>query len=332
MTEIAGLEVRSPTSDDVPAIGELYRIVKGRPRPESVTRHRLFDTPWGDSVSLIALADDLCAGIVVFWPVMMSVGGELMLGAQGMEAVTHPDYRRPRLFVGMARSGRDMTRDQGIELLYTFPNARSIKLTKHVRATYLGDVHAYGVETARGRLSMPWRRRTRAAGFAVEEPGGDELRLLISQAHADSAVVRVDKSDAWLRWRYSASTCERYEWLTLRDADEQLTAAALLGERDPESWGEDFEGIVRVHELFALDEAAGRALLASAVAHVQENGGRKLDILVKDPVLERAAEGAGMAREAPHPMTAYRHEATRLSVDTFDFARWRLVSGDMDFF
>lgn len=331
MTEIAGLEVRPPTVDDLPAIGQLYETVKGRPRPEPVTRHRFFDTPWGDSVSLIALAGDLCAGIVVFWPVMMRIGGDLVLGAQGMEAVTHPDYRRPRLFVGMAVSGRDLTAGHGIELLYTFPNERSIKLTKHVGATYLGDVSAFGAETVRGRLSLPWRRMRQVPGFAVEHPGDGELQALVAASHADTDVIRVDKSREWLRWRYSALTCERYEWLTLRDASGALTAAALLGERD-ESWGDDFAGIVRVHEIFSVDEASATTLLQQAVQHVGASGGRKLDLLVKDPVLERAAERAGLARETPHPMTSFRHHATPLAVDTLDFGRWRLVSGDMDFF
>lgn len=329
--EIAGLEVRPPTPDDLPMIGRLYETVKGRPRPESVTRHRFFDTPWGDSVSLIAVDGDLCAGIVVFWPAMMRVGGDLVLGAQGMEAVTHPDYRRPRLFLGMAVTGRELTAERGIELLYTFPNERSIKLTKHVGATYLGDVAAFGVETARGRLALPWRRKGHGPGFAVGRPAEGDLGRLVADAHSGADVIRVDKSEAWLGWRYSEQTCERYEWLTLRDTSGALTAAALLGERDA-SWGDDFAGIVRVHEIFARSEQAAAELLRDAVAHVGVNGGRKLDVLLKDPLLEGAAESAGLAREAPHPMTTYRHVATSLAIDSLDWSRWRLVSGDMDFF
>ena len=68
------IEIRPPTRDDLPAIGDLYYAVKGRHRPESVDRWRLFDTPWGDSVSLIALDGDVCVALGIVWPAMLRVG------------------------------------------------------------------------------------------------------------------------------------------------------------------------------------------------------------------------------------------------------------------
>ena len=39
--------------------------------------------------------------MVLVWPVALRVGDEVVLGGQGTDAATHPDYRnRPRLFVG----------------------------------------------------------------------------------------------------------------------------------------------------------------------------------------------------------------------------------------
>ena len=326
------IEIRPPTVGDLHAIGELYRTVKGRPRPEPVTRHRLFDTPWGDSIAHIALDGDLCVGMVVYWPVALRIAGEVVPGAQGMDAVTHPDYRgRPRLFLGLAKVGRDLTREQGIEVLYTFPNERSIKLTKHIGATYLGEVGAWGVELEARRLRLPKLGRT-ASEVVAATPDPAELDGLVAEAHSERDVVRIDKSPAWLAWRYSELSCERYEWLTLRNASGSLAAAALLGERDPESWGSDFAGIVRIHELFARDVQVAESLLRQAAGRVRHRGGRKLDILVKDPVLEQAVERAGFQREKPHPMTTLSHRTGPFSADTLDFARWRLISGDMDFF
>ena len=326
------LEIRAPTPADVPALGKLYEVVKGRPRPESVTRHRLFDTPWGDSVALIALDGDVCASMAVFWPVAMRVGDDVVHGAQGMEAVTHPDYRgRPRLFLTIARQGRDLALERGVELLYTFPNVRSIKLTKHVGATYLGEVGGWGIDLERRRIRVPGLARRRKE-VAAAPPTTEELAAFAAEVHAERGVVRTDKSAAWLSWRYSDATCENYEWLALRDAAGSLTAAALLGERDPESWGPDFAGIVRILELLAQDEEAAQSLLRLAVDHVRRGGARKLDILVKDPVLERAVGAAGFRLEHRHPITTRAHEARRFDVDTYDFDRWRLISGDHDFF
>ena len=106
-------------------------------------------------MALIAVDGDVCASMAVYWPVAMRAGDEVVPGAQGMEAVTHPDYRnRPRLFLTLAKQGRDLALER-MQLMYTFPNVRSIKLTKHVGATYLGEVGGWGIDLERRRLRLP---------------------------------------------------------------------------------------------------------------------------------------------------------------------------------
>jgi len=324
------LEIRPPTPADLPALGRLYEAVKGRPRPESVTGHRLFDTPWGDSVALIAVDGDVCASMAVYWPVAMRAGDELVPGAQGMEAVTHPDYRnRPRLFLTIAKQGRDLALER-MQLMYTFPNVRSIKLTKHVGATYLGEVGGWGVDLERRFVRLP--RLSRRRGEPQAAPTLDEVAELAARAHTQHDLVRIDKSEAWLAWRYSEATCENYQWVTERDASGSLTAAALLGERDPVRWGDDFAGIFRIHELFALDEQVARSLLRQALDHVRRAGARKLDVLVKDPMLEHAVAASGFRLEGRHPITSLADASKTFAVDTYDFDRWRVITGDHDFF
>jgi hypothetical protein len=323
------LEIRPPTPADLPALGKLYEAVKGRPRPESVTGHRLFGTPWGDSVSLIAVDGDVCASMAVYWPVAMRAGDVVVPGAQGMEAVTHPDYRnRPRLFLTLAKQGRDLALER-MQLMYTFPNVRSIKLTKHVGATYLGEVGGWGIDLARRRVRMPRLSRRHEPAAA---PTIDELAALAARAHAEPDLVRIDKSAEWLSWRYSDATCENYEWVAERDGDGSLTAAALLGERDPAQWGADFAGIFRIHELFALDEPAARSVLRRSVDRVRGAAARKLDVLVKDPLLEQAVAASGFRLEGRHPMTAISNPSKPFAFDAYDFDRWRVITGDHDFF
>ncbi len=324
------LQIRPPTPADLPALGRLYEAVKGRPRPESVTRHRLFDTPWGDSVALIAADGNVCASMAVFWPVAMRAGDEVVPGAQGMEAVTHPDYRnRPRLFLTLAKQGRDLALER-MQLMYTFPNVRSIKLTKHVGATYLGEVGGWGIDLERRRMRLP--RLSRRGAEPAVAPTIDELAELASRAHAQPGLVRIDKSAAWLSWRYSDATCENYQWVTERDASGSLTAAALLGERDPARWGDDFAGIFRIHELLALDGQAAQSVLREAAERVRRAGARKLDVLVKDPMLEQAVAATGFTLEGRHPMTSLANPSKAFPFDTYDFDRWRVISGDHDFF
>jgi len=325
------ITIRPPTRADLPALGELYLAVKGRGRPESVTRHRFFDTPWGDSPSYIALDGDMCVSVGLIWPAALRVGDEVVLGGQGTDAATHPDYRaRPRLFVGMARAAKQLLADRGFDVYYTFPNTRSIKILKLVAGTYLGEVGAWGLELG-GRRRWFRRGRPEAGELSVEESRTPEISALVEAALGDQPVIRIDKSETWLDWRYSEATAERYEWLLLHEGG-SVMAAALVGERDPELWGSDFAGLLRIHELFALSEDAAETLLRGVIAHVERwPGARKLDVLVKDPKLERAVERAGFAREQARPITAFAF-SEGMQLDPYDFSHWRIISGDMDFF
>ena len=108
------VEIRQATRDDLPSLNALYRTVKGRGRPESVTRHRLFDTPWGDSITIVAVAGERCVSLAVYWPTAFRIADEIVLGAQGMEAVTDPGFRgRPRMFINVALTGRDLAHEHG---------------------------------------------------------------------------------------------------------------------------------------------------------------------------------------------------------------------------
>ena len=139
-------------------------------------------------MALIAVDGDVCASMAVYWPVAMRAGDEVVPGAQGMEAVTHPDYRnRPRLFLTLAKQGRDLALER-MQLLYTFPNVRSIKLTKHVGATYLGEVGGWGIDLERRRLRLPRlsRQAREPAAATIDDIGGARSpspRAARSRAH-----------------------------------------------------------------------------------------------------------------------------------------------------
>jgi hypothetical protein len=184
--------------------------------------------------------------------------------------------------------------------------------------------------TRRRALEARVLRRTR--GLVVEDGSRSlpEIGDLVASTLGGDDMIGVDKGPEWLEWRYSEASCESYQWLALEEGG-RLTAAPPVGERDPEAWGPDFAGLVRVHELFAADDESATRLLSSLVAHIARRGAIKVDILVKDARIERGAAQAGFVKESERPMTALTIQ-DGLPLDPYDFARWRVISGDMDFF
>ena len=73
-------------------------------------------------------------------------------------------------------------------------------------------------------------------------------------------------------------------------------------------------------------------MLRRSVEHARGAGARKVDVLVKDPMLEQAVAASGFRLEGRHPMTAISNPAKAFASDNYDFDRWRVITGDHDFF
>lgn len=58
-------------------------------------------------------------------PVAMSIAGKNVLGAQSVDTMTHPDYRRQGIFETLARKVYEQAHTDGIHIVYGFPNQSS---------------------------------------------------------------------------------------------------------------------------------------------------------------------------------------------------------------
>jgi len=331
------LEIREPTRSDLPLVRALYRSVKGRVRPERYDEWRFFDTPWGDSPALVALKDGACMALYLTWPAALSIGGETVLGVQIMDVMTHPDLRRRGLFVHLAHGANAIAMERGFEIGYGFPNEVSLPLfVRFINGDHAGDVSSWSADfRARGRW---WeRRRTwpepglRGTELDPTRPEPDELETLVAELHADPEICWVAKTAAYLDWRYSDASGERYDWLSLRTPAGELLAVGLVGERD-EAWGGDFAGVARMHELFARTEEQAEVLLRFAAARAARRGALKVQILVKDPVVAAVLPRAGLRPEGSVPFLVRKFTGRLLAGNVHHFPFWRIISGDMDFY
>lgn len=59
-------------------------------------------------------------------PCLMSFGKQVMLAAQSADTMTHPDYRKKRLFVNLAEQTFELCQDEGIRIVFGFPNQNSL--------------------------------------------------------------------------------------------------------------------------------------------------------------------------------------------------------------
>ena len=126
-------DIRPITEDDMPAIAALYNHCFNADRTVEATRAKFDTRPTGHPLTgHVALSDQ--GDVVSFCglvPVEMRIGGELMLGAQSVDVMTHPDHRKAGMYVEVAQKTYDLGASRGVKVVFAFPNKSSLHGLRH---------------------------------------------------------------------------------------------------------------------------------------------------------------------------------------------------------
>ncbi|MFC2002762.1 GNAT family N-acetyltransferase [Chloroflexota bacterium] len=80
------------------------------------------DNPAGGGRIWLAEHDGKIVGQYTIVPVKMKNGNKAVLGSQGLNLMTHPDYRRQKMFETLARKVYDEAEEDGLHIGYAFLN------------------------------------------------------------------------------------------------------------------------------------------------------------------------------------------------------------------
>ena len=242
------------------------------------------DNPAGPAPIYFADDNGRLAGHYAIVPFRLRIQGREVVACQGLEAITHPDYRRQGIMLALARRAYADVVQEGVDLIYGFPNTSSVGgFLKHlefdvpenlpvlVRPLDLPRllVHQRGPGLL-PRLAGPpgqwgwdrlWPLRPDAAGVTVGEVAAfpDAVDALCQRVLAGipNAVIR---DRAFLDWRYCRHPLRRYR-IYLAHRGEQLRGFCVSGRFD-------FKGleIGVLLDLFGdVDDTAALAALGSRV-------------------------------------------------------------------
>ena len=78
--------------------------------------------PDGKAITWFAEVGDRLVGQYTINPVNIKCGGEIVRGAQSVDTMTHPDYRRQKIFETLAQKVYEDAEKDGISLVFGFPN------------------------------------------------------------------------------------------------------------------------------------------------------------------------------------------------------------------
>ncbi len=119
--------VRKYREGDEQGILELWKAVypsrKYDPEPWLKWWRRMYkDNPAGSGRIWLAEDNDKIVGQYAIVPVKAKVGSKIILAAQSLDTMTHPDYRHQKIFETLAKQVYDEAKGDDILLIYGFPN------------------------------------------------------------------------------------------------------------------------------------------------------------------------------------------------------------------
>lgn len=146
-------------------------------------------------------------------PTILSIRQQKVLAAQSCDTMTHPAHQKKGLFVKLARQTFELARQEGIQLIFGFPNQNSYPgFIKHLGFTHADTMHRHTIRFSNTPIKMLLRK----LGFAGGRQSAEHLANILLQEGHDGVIY--DKAYMTYK-RYNSNTVigtpEQRFWVNL---------------------------------------------------------------------------------------------------------------------
>ena len=160
----------------------LFAAVYNKPCPQSYFE-RKYDTAY-TGVTYIGYLAYLDTRPVAYYgvvPTVLSIRQQRVLAAQSCDTMTHPAHQKKGLFVKLAKQTIDLAKQEGIHLVFGFPNQNSYPgFIKHLGFTHADTMHRYTIRFSNTPFKVLMRKMGLAGGRQISEPVSN---ILLQEGH-----------------------------------------------------------------------------------------------------------------------------------------------------
>lgn len=328
--------VRAATLDDVAGIQSLFRKVFHFDRPDSTYIWKFRENNDAPSIITVAEVDKAIIGHCALWGAPLRLGGERVSGAQAVDIMTDPDYQRQGMFVALAEAAMKLAAEQGIELLYGFPNSNAYPgWINRLGWSHSGNVGMWvrplnpskhkRIPPVFGRLADSLAKvfpkgSSRGYDIAIGAPNDSDLDRFLEDRRKTSRVCQVERTLARLRWRFSPEAGLNHQWISVNGLGGKTQAFATWGV-DPQT------GNAVLSEVLGLSPAARIGAVSAAVVNAEHAGHPIMLAVTNDEELIPAMRRCGFFRFKDVPFITCQLSQRVLSVNARE---WRIQASDLD--
>ncbi len=194
--------------------------------------------PGGPSCKVVVEAEGRIVGLYAVLPRPAHLDGRLITAGRDVDPVVDPDWRGKGLFTRML--DWMLASDSGVDVFYNFANPASapgFRKRGWQEADRLADhVAQLGYRTLLGREGLLWAAsrlaRPPLGELPVRELSIDEVAGLSDPLPPPGRRFVVQRSAAYLAWRYGQSPLREYHSLARHDGDELVDMLVVRADPD----------------------------------------------------------------------------------------------------
>lgn len=180
--------------------------------------------------------NDKIAAIYATFGVRLKIDTEIHLGCQSLDTITDLDYRGKGLFIKLAKDVYQKAKDDGVALVYGFPNGNSIHgfekklewkvldpvpfLIKPLKSSYF--TKKFSSLSFLPNLNLSLTKYSKDKNYKiVERLEFPEAVNSVWKSFSESIKVAVHRDKSYLDWRYIQKPFENYKIAHCYDTNEQ---------------------------------------------------------------------------------------------------------------
>lgn len=347
---------RSYREGDMMKLLELTEIATGKAMHIEKWRWLFEQCPGGKAVFKLGEHKDKIVGQYVIVPQKMIVDGKETLGALSCETITHSEYRKQGMFVTLAKEVFSKAVEQGVSIIYGFPNANSfhgfanrlgfdnfsvpfyirpLKSEKLFRkkfpAGWLGELMGYSCQWFYDNIFCRHQsERFLGCRISLKNHLDDSFDDLWKRAKSMYSNV-VIRDCSYLKWRYMSKANPAYTILGAEDLAGKLRAYMVFRcyQRNGIHQG-------HIYDLFSDQDGQNLILplLNRGLQIMQEEGAEiAVCLLMRESSYLHALKKVGFFRAPNKKLTfVFRLNIPQVKeIPISDLSRWHITLGDSDF-
>lgn len=148
---------------------------------------RKYDTAYTGAsyIGYLAYADKTPIAYYGVVPTLLSIRQQKVLAAQSCDTMTHPAHQKKGLFVKLAKQTFELAKQEGIQLVFGFPNQNSYPgFIKHLGFTHTDTMHRYTIRFS----NTPFKLLFRKLGLTGKKQSTEPVANILLQEGYDGVI------------------------------------------------------------------------------------------------------------------------------------------------